>query len=238
MKRALPVFALVIGLSLTGCSGTDSQPADAGTEAGSEAGSSTEAAAPATQLSKEQLTQVIESTKVDGKTFTAMDVGSDTANSAVKALEGAEFSPAECKDLSLAALNVSQQSDGTTVAGVATDNSLSVGLMSFGDEDAADKHLSTSSRITEKCGEVTVTTNGMEMTMKSETFDATVEGADDTVGVRASMEAGGQSAFTTETVTSRTGNNLVSAVNLAPEGDEQAAVTAAQTFLEAIKNAG
>ncbi|WP_309130515.1 hypothetical protein [Brevibacterium sp.] len=238
MKRALPVFALVVGLALTGCSGNDSKPAESGDK--TEAGTSTSAAPQASQLSKEQLTTVIESTKVDGKTFKAMDAaaGGDAANTAMKALESAEFSPAECKDLSLAALNVSQQSGGTTVTGVATDNTLSVGLSSFADEDAAAKQLSTASKITEKCGEVTVKASGMEMTMTSETFDATVDGADESVGVRASMEAGGQPAFTTETVTSRTGNNLVSAVNLAPEGKEEAAVTTAQSFLEALKNAG
>lgn len=243
MKRTLPVLALVVGLSLAGCSGTDSAETGGGAATESASGgtseSGTAAEAPAaTQLDKDQLTTILESTEVDGKKFSSVDVGAGGANAAVKTLEDAEFSPAECKDLSLAALNISQQANGTTVAGISNDNTLSVGLVSLADVDAATKQLSTSSTITDKCGEVTVKASGMEMTMKSETFEATVEGADEAVGVRASMEAGGAPSFTTETVTSRTGNNLVSAVNMAPDGDEKAAVTAAQAFVEAIKSAG
>ncbi|MGO1348466.1 MAG: hypothetical protein ACTMIL_06460, partial [Brevibacterium aurantiacum] len=67
---------------------------------------------------------------------------------------------------------------------------------------------------------------------------ATVDGADETVGVRANIEAGGQTVLNTDTVTSRVGNNIVTAANIADTGDENIVPDTAAAFVDAVKNAG
>ena len=83
-----------------------------------------------------------------------------------------------------------------------------------------------------------MTMSGMEMNMKSETFDATVPGADEAVGTTTSMEAGGQSAMSTQTVVARVGNTVVTAANMSPNGDEQDAVKVAEEAVKAVQAAG
>ena len=74
--------------------------------------------------------------------------------------------------------------------------------------------------------------------MSSKAFDATVAGADEAVGTTTSMEAGGATAMSTQTVTARVGNNVVTAANLSPNGTEQDAVKVAEAAVAAVKNAG
>lgn len=236
MKRLLPAITLTAALALAGCTGGGgSDSAESGQDSGSQpAAEETQAA----QLDEAALKNIIETTDFDGKTFKPMDAGAVSSGEAAKALEQAEFEPAECKDLAMAGLNAAQSSSGTTVVGVASDNTMSVGLSSFPDEQATTDQFSTSSKMAETCGDVTMTMQGMEMQMTSETFDATVAGADEAVGTRTSMETGGAPAMSTQTVVARVGNTVVTAANLSPQGDEQDAIKVAEAAVEAVKNAG
>lgn len=237
MKRVLPAIALIAGLALTGCSGADSQDGQA-EEAGKAAQPAAEETPEAKQLDEDQLKQIIESTDVDGQSFKSVNIGEASGSEAIKALESAEYEPAECKDLAMTALNATEASKGTTLAGTSADNTMSVALMSLPDEDAAGSQLKSSTKVAEKCSDVTIKSQGIEMTMSYETFDATVDGADETVGVHAKIGAGGQTVLDTDTVTSRVGNNIVTAANIADTGDDDAVPNTAKTFIEAVKNAG
>ena len=236
MKRVLPAIALIAGLALTGCSGADSQDSQA-EEAGGAAQPAAEETPEVQQLDENQLKKIIESTDVDGQSFKSVDIGAASGSEAIKALESAEYEPAECKDLAMSALNAAEASNGTTLAGTSADNTMSVALMSLADEDAAGSHLKNSTKVAEKCSDVTIKSQGIEMTMSYESFDATVEGADESVGVRAKIGAGGQTVLDTDTVTSRVGNNIVTAANIADTGDEEAVPKTAKTFVDAVKNA-
>ncbi|MBM6591073.1 hypothetical protein [Brevibacterium sp. RIT 803] len=236
MKRVLPAIALIAGLALTGCSGTGSQDSQAEEAAGA-AQPAAEESPEVQQLDENQLKKIIESTDVDGQSFKSVDIGAASGSEALKALESAEYEPAECKDLAMSALNATQASNGTTLAGTSADNTMSVALMSLADEDAAGSQLKNSTKVAEKCSDVTIKSQGIEMTMSYESFDATVEGADESVGVRAKIGAGGQTVLDTDTVTSRVGNNIVTAANIADTGDEEAVPKTAKTFVDAVKNA-
>lgn len=243
MKRVLPAIALIAGLALTGCSGTDSkddQAEDAGSTAqpAPEETPGAEETPEAKQFDEDQLKEIIESTDVDGQSYKPFDTGAASGSEAIKALENAEYEPAECKDLALSSLNASEASNGTTLAGTSADNTMSVALMSSADEKAAGSQLKNSTKVAEKCSDVAVKTQGIDMTMNYETFDATVEGADESVGVRAKINSGGQTVLDADTVTSRVGNNLVTAANIADTGDEDSVDKTAETFVEAVKNAG
>lgn len=240
MKRVLPAIALIAGLALTGCSGTDSKDSknDQAEDSGSAAQPATEETPEAVQLDEDQLKQIIESTDVDGQSYKPVDLGAASGSEAIKALEKAEYEPAECKDLALSALNASEAGNGTTLAGTSADNTMSVSLMSLADEKAAGSQLQNSTRVAEKCSDVTVKTQGIDMKMNYETFNAVVDGADETVGVRAKISSGGQTVLDTDTVTSRVGNNLVTAANIADAGDADSVTKTAKTFVEAVKNAG
>lgn len=237
MKRVLPAIALIAGLALTGCSGTDSKN-DQAEDAGSAAPSAAEETPEVQQLDEDQLKQILESTDVDGQSFKPIDTGAASGSEAIKALENAEYEPAICKDLALSALNANEASNGTTLAGTSADNTMSVALMSLADEKAAGSQLKNSSKVAEECSDVTVKTQGIDMSMNYETFDATVEGADETVGIRAKIASGGQTVLGTDTVSSRVGNNIVTAANIADTGDEDSVKKTAKTFIEALKNAG
>lgn len=234
MKRVLPAIALIAGLALTGCSGTDSAKDQAEEDPQSAAAKTPQAK----QLDEAQLKQIIESTDAGGQTFKSVDIGEATGSEAIKALESAEYEPAECKDLAMSALNASEASNGTTLAGTSADNTMSVALMSLADEDAAGSQLKNSTKVAEKCSDVTIKSQGIEMNMAYETFDATVDGADETVGVRAKIDAGGQTVLNTDTVTSRVGNNIVTTANIADTSDENIVPDTAAAFVEAVKNAG
>lgn len=236
MKRILPAIALIAGLSLAGCTGGgEGQTQDEGGNDPSQAAAAEESQV--TQLDEAKLKEILESTDADGQTFKSIDTGSSSGSEALKAMENAEFEPAECKDLSMAALNASQASEGTTVAGASSDSTLSVGLSSFADEGAAESQLQNSSKVTEECNDVTIKTQGIEMTMKFEPFDATVAGADETVGVKATIDAGGQTVLNTSSINARVGNNIVAAANIA-DIDEATVGKTAETFVEAVQNAG
>lgn len=234
MKRVLPAIALIAGLALTGCSGSGPAKEEAAGEQKSAAAETPEAK----QLDEAQLKKIIESTNAGGQSFKSVDIGDASGSEAIKALESAEYEPAECKDLAMSALNASESSNGTTLAGASADNTLSVALMSLADEDAAGSQLKNSTKIAEKCSDVTIKSQGIERNMSYETFDATVDGADETVGVRANIEAGGQTVLNTDTVTSRVGNNIVTAANIADTGDENIVPDTAAAFVDAVKNAG
>lgn len=239
MKRILPAIALIAGLTLVGCSGGQDgadESQDGGSQDSGTAGQ-TEEAPQATQLDEAQLTKILESTDADGLSFKAIDTGSASGSEALKALEQAEYEPSECKDLSMAALNAFQASDNTTVTGISSDNTMSVGLVSLADDDAAASQVKTSSAVTEKCSDVSINSQGIEMKMKFESFDATVAGADETLGVKATIDAGGQTVLNTNSITARVGNNVVTAANVA-DIDESTVATTAETFVDAVKNAG
>lgn len=234
MKRILPAIALFAGLSLVGCTGGGDKPDQADSGGDSPAA---EAQPEAEKLDEAQLTEILESTQVDGQSFKAVDGASNANSEAVKALESSEFEPAECKDITLNMLNANLASGGTSVAGTSSDNIVSAGLSSFDDEGDAQTQLDGASKIAEECGDVKVKTAGLEMSMKYETVDAEVAGADETSGVRASVETGGQTAMEMRIITSRVGNNLVAVSNIADV--EEATVTkTAETFVEAVKKAG
>src|SRR5699024_8178030 len=129
MKRTLPAIALITGLTLAGCSG--------GQDGGQDEDGSDSAAEEATQLDEATLKELLESTDAQGQSFTYIDTSEASGSEALKALDNAEFEPSECKDLSMAALGAAEASDSTTVTGVSSDNTLSVGLVSLADEDAA-----------------------------------------------------------------------------------------------------
>ncbi|WP_181274766.1 hypothetical protein [Brevibacterium oceani] len=236
MKRILPAIALIAGLTLVGCSGGQ-DGGDKAQEDGGGAAAQTEEAPQATQLDEAQLKKILESTDADGLSFKTIDTTAASGSQALKALEQAEYEPSECKDLSMAALNAAKASDTTTVTGVSSDNTMSVGLVSLADDEAAASQLKTSSAVTEKCSDVSIKSQGIEMKMKFESFDATVSGADETVGVKATIDAGGQTVLNTSSISARVGNNVVTAANVA-DIDESTVSTTAETFVDAVKNAG
>ncbi|SDT00650.1 hypothetical protein SAMN04489752_3098 [Brevibacterium siliguriense] len=234
MKRILPAIALFAGLSLVGCTSGGDKPnqADGGGES-----PGAEAQPEAKKIDEAQLKKVLESTKVDGQSFKAVDGVGDANGEMAKALESSEFEPAKCKDITLDLINSNIASGGTTVAGASSDNVLSAGLSSFDSVDDAQSQLDGTAKIAEECSDVKMKTAGMEMSLKYSTFDAEVAGADETSGVVASVEAGGQTATEIRIVTARAENNLVSVTNLADV--EEATVTqAASTFVEEVKKAG
>ncbi|UVI37137.1 hypothetical protein [Brevibacterium spongiae] len=234
MKRILPAIALCAGLSLVGCTGGgDSAPKDGGDDASKAA---VEEAPKAEKLDEAKLKEILESTKAEGQSFKAVDGAGNASGEAAKALEASEFEPAKCKDITLNMLNANLASGGTTVAGTSTDNIVSAGLSSFDDEDGAKTQLEGSSTIAKECSDVKVKTAGVEMQMKYKTFDVEVAGADETSGVVANVEAGGQTAMELRIVTARVGNNIVAVSNIADV--EEATVTkTADAFVKAVKNA-
>lgn len=234
MKRILPAIALFAGLSLVGCTGGGDKPeqADGGGES-----PAAEAQPEAKKLDEAQLKEVLESTQVDGQSFKAVDGAGDANGEMAKALESSEFEPAKCKDITLDLINSNIASGGTTVAGASSDNVLSAGLSSFDSADDAQSQLDGTAKIAEECSDVKMTTAGMEMSLKYSTFDAEVAGADETAGVVAAVETGGQTATEIRIVTARAENNLVSVTNLADV--EEATVTkAADAFVESVTKAG
>src|SRR5699024_11458698 len=96
---------------------------------------------------------------------------------------------------------------------------LSVGLVSLADEDAAGSQLRTSSKVTEECSDVTIRSQGIEMSMDFEPFDTEVAGADETVGVKATLDAGGQTVLNTNSISDRVGNNIVTAATVLRVGE-------------------
>lgn len=239
MNRVLPAIALIAGLSLAGCSSGGTDSAEAGNESGGDSAAqpAAEEAPQATHLDKDQLKQILESTDVDGTTFKPLDSEAATGSEAMKSLENAEYEPAKCKNLAMAVLNASQASKGTTVAGMSSDNTLTAALMSFADESAAADQLKLMGKVTGTCNDVTVKTQGIEMTMSYEEFDASVAGADDTLGLTISMGTDGQTAFSSDSVTARVGNNVVNTASLA-SADTETPAKAAEAFVEAVENAG
>lgn len=229
MKRTLPAIALITGLALVGCSG--------GQDDGQDKGGSDAAAEEATQLDEATLKEILESTDAQGQSFKYIDTSEASGSEALKALDNAEFEPSECKDLSMAALGAAEASDSTTVTGVSNDNTLSVGLVSLADDDAAGSQLRTSSKVTEECSDVTISSQGIEMSMDFESFDTEVSGADETVGVKATIEAGGQTVLNTNSISARVGNNIVTAANVV-DVDEATVSQTAEAFVDAVSSAG
>ncbi|HHX47193.1 MAG TPA: hypothetical protein GX718_07460 [Brevibacterium sp.] len=73
--------------------------------------------------------------------------------------------------------------------------------------------------------------------MKYKTFDAKVDGADETSGIVASVEAGGQTAMNLRMVYALVDNNVVAVSNIA-DVEEATVTNAADALVESVKNAG
>ncbi|WP_262776365.1 MULTISPECIES: hypothetical protein [Brevibacterium] len=236
MKRILPAIALFAGLSLVGCTGGGDKP-DQADSGGDSSQASAEETPQASKLDEAKLKEILESTKAEGQSFKAVDGAGNSSSEAVKALESSEFEPAKCKDITMNLLNANLASKGTTVAGTSTDNILSAALSSYDDLDGAQTQIEGASKIAEECSDVKIKTAGVEMSMKYKTFDAKVDGADETNGIVASVEAGGQTAMNLRMVYALVGNNVVAVSNIADV--EEATVTkTAGAFVDAVKNAG
>lgn len=234
MKRILPAIALIAGLSLVGCTGGGDKPdqADGGGES-----PAAEAQPEAKKLAEAQLKEILESTQVDGQSFKAVDGAGNASSEATKALESSEFEPAKCKDITMNLLNANLAAKGTTVAGTSSDNILSAALSSYDDMDGAQTQIEGASKIAEECSDVKIKTAGVEMSMKYKTFDAKVDGADETSGIVASVEAGGQTAMNLRMVYALVDNNVVAVSNIA-DVEEATVTNAADALVESVKNAG
>ncbi|AMT93320.1 hypothetical protein A2T55_05605 [Brevibacterium linens] len=234
MKRILPAIALIAGLSLVGCTGGGDKPdqADGGGES-----PAAEAQPEAKKLDEAQLKEILESTQVDGQSFEAVDGAGNASSEATKALESSEFEPAKCKDITMNLLNANLAAKGTTVAGTSSDNILSAALSSYDDMDGAQTQIEGASKIAEECSDVKIKTAGVEMSMKYKTFDAKVDGADETSGIVASVEAGGQTAMNLRMVYALVDNNVVAVSNIA-DVEEATVTNAADALVESVKNAG
>ena len=234
MKRILPAIALFAGLSLVGCTGGGDKPdqADGGGES-----PAAEAQPEAKKLDEAQLKEILESTQVDGQSFKAVDGAGNASSEATKALESSEFEPAKCKDITMNLLNANLAAKGTTVAGTSSDNILSAALSSYDDMDGAQTQIEGASKIAEECSDVKIKTAGVEMSMKYKTFDAKVDGADETSGIVASVEAGGQTAMNLRMVYALVDNNVVAVSNIA-DVEEATVTNAADALVESVKNAG
>lgn len=234
MKRILPAIALIAGLSLVGCTGGGDKPdqADGGGES-----PAAEAQPEAKKLDEAQLKEILESTQVDGQSFKAVDGAGNASSEATKALESSEFEPAKCKDITMNLLNANLAAKGTTVAGTSSDNILSAALSSYDDMDGAQTQIEGASKIAEECSDVKIKTAGVEMSMKYKTFDAKVDGADETSGIVASVEAGGQTAMNLRMVYALVDNNVVAVSNIA-DVEEATVTNAADALVESAKNAG
>ena len=234
MKRILPAIALIAGLSLVGCTGGGDKPdqADGGGES-----PAAEAQPEAKKLDEAQLKEILESTQVDGQSFKAVDGAGNASSEATKALESSEFEPAKCKDITMNLLNANLAAKGTTVAGTSSDNILSAALSSYDDMDGAQTQIEGASKIAEECSDVKIKTAGVEMSMKYKTFDAKVDGADETRGIVASVEAGGQTAMNLRMVYALVDNNVVAVSNIA-DVEEATVTNAADALVESVKNAG
>lgn len=228
MKRTLPAIALITGLTLAGCS--------SGQDGGQDDGGGDAAAEESTQLNEATLKEILESTDAQGQSFKYIDTSEASGNEALKALDNAEFEPSECKDLSMAALGAAEASDTTTVTGVSNDSTLSVGLASLADAEAAESQLRTSSRVTEECSDVTIKSQGIEMSMDFEPFDTDIAGADETVGVKATIDASGQTVPNTNSISARVGNTIVTAANVV-DVDESTVARTAEAFVDAVSSA-
>ena len=234
MKRILPAIALIAGLSLVGCTGGGDKPdqADGGGES-----PAAEAQPEAKKLDEAQLKEILESTQVDGQSFKAVDGAGNASSEATKALESSEFEPAKCKDITMNLLNANLAAKGTTVAGTSSDNILSAALSSYDDMDGAQTQIEGASKIAEECSDVKIKTAGVEMSMKYKTFVAKVDGADETSGIVASVEAGGQTAMNLRMVYALVDNNVVAVSNIA-DVEEATVTNAADALVESVKNAG
>src|SRR5699024_398538 len=169
--------------------------------------------------------------------FTYIDTSEASGSEALKALDNAECEPSEWKDLSMAALGAAEGSDSTPVTGGSSGKSLPGGLGSRADEGAAGAQRRTSSKVTEECSDVTIRSQGIEMSMDFEPFDTEVAGADETVGVKATIDAGGQTVLNTNSISARVGNNIVTAANVV-DVDEATVSQTAEAFVDAVSSAG
>lgn len=237
MKRVLPAITLIAALSMAGCSGGGSGSGD-GAE-GSDSGSQQEAekTPEVTQLNEDQLKKILESTDVDGTAFKPLDTSEVKGSDAAKALEDAEYDPPKCKDLAMAALNASEVTGATMVAGMTSDSKLTAALMSFKDVAAAEDQMKTSDHITKECNDVQVKIQGVEMTMKYETSEATVAGADDTLGTSMTVETAGASAFKSDSVIARVGNHIVNSASMDQDASEDTPTKASEEFVKALADA-
>lgn len=229
MKRILPAIALVAGLSLAGCTGGGEEPeqtADGGSS------SAAEAQPEAEKLDEAQLKEIFESTQADGQSFKK---GGATGEMA-KALEGSKFEPAKCKDITLNLINSKLVEGGNSVAGASNDNVLSAGLSSFDSVDDAQTQLDGTEKVAEECSDVKLTTAGLEMQVKMKASDPDVAGADETAGIVASVETGGQTATEIRYVAARVDNNLVAVTNVA-DVEEATVTNAADAFVVSMKKA-
>lgn len=215
MKRILPAIALIAALSMTACSGggSDSESDGQGGDSGSQ--QEAEKTPEVTQLNEDQLKTILESTDIDGTSFKALDTSGMNGSDSVKALEDAEYEPAECKDMAMAALNASKAADGTAVAGMSSDNSLTAALTSFKDVAAAEDQMKTTSRITKECNDVKVKVQGTEMTMST----------------------AGAPAFTSDSIVARAGNNIVNSGHLDQSDSKDAPTKTAEGFVKALQDA-
>ncbi|WP_152348480.1 hypothetical protein [Brevibacterium sp. CFH 10365] len=230
MKRILPAIALVAGLSLAGCTGGGDEP-DQTADGGSS--TATEAQPEAEKLDEAQLKEILESTQADGQSFKDSGATGEMA----KALEGSKFEPAKCKDITLNLINSKLVQGGTTVTGASNDNVLSAGLSSFDSVDDAQMQLDGTENVAEECSDVKLTTAGLEMQVKMEASDPDVAGADETAGIVATVETGGQTATEIRYVAARVDNNLVAVTNVA-DVEEATVTNAADAFVESVKKAG
>lgn len=230
MNRILLAIALVAGLSLAGCTGGGDEP-DQTADGGSS--SAAEAQPEAEKLDEAQLKEIFESTQAEGQSFKE---GGATGEMA-KALESSKFEPAKCKDITLNLINSKLVQGGTSVAGASNDNVLSAGLSSFDSVDDAQTQLDGTEKVAEECSDVKLTTAGLEMQVKMKASDPDVAGADETAGIVASVETGGQTATEIQYVAARVDNSLVAVTNVA-DVEEATVTNAADAFVESVKKAG
>src|SRR5699024_12434569 len=75
------------------------------------------------------------------------------------------------------------------------------------------------------------------MSMDFEPFDTEVAGADETVGLKATIDAGGQTVLNTNSISARVGNNILPAANVV-DVDEATVSQTAEAFVDAGSSAG
>lgn len=154
-----------------------------------------------------------------------------------KARESSKFEPAQCKDITLNLINSKLVQGGTSVTGASNDNVLSAGLSSFDSVDDAQTQLDGTEKVAEQCSDVKLRTAGLEMQVKMKASDPDVGEADETAGIVASVENGGQTATEIQYVAARVDNSLVAVTNVA-DGEEATVTNAADAFVESVKKAG
>lgn len=226
MKKSTVRLAVVsacvgAGLVLSGCGGGSDEAAGADTAA-EEQGGADEAAAEEAPAEAEPATEEDLVAAVEAGGFTAEVTDAAATDEAAGMTGDMTVEPEECEVFMNAALAAGENTETTLVIGTASEGATNVATaIGYPSADEASSALDANAGSLDACSEITVSTQGMELSTSTTEVDAEVEGADQVVATETSMDMSGQT-MTTTTVQAIRGSAIFSVTGTSMPGAEEA----------------